>query len=55
MYDIAKSEALRISHERLLELGWRFSAEDIGVYACKILQGFENQKEKTINTRGVNN
>lgn len=42
----ATATALEIAERRLLALGWKFSAEEIGEYAGKILGALNDELER---------
>lgn len=41
--DRAQAEALRIAHTRLEKLGWRYSLEDVGKEAAKIIKAMDKE------------
>ena len=45
MEDRTKAMALQLSAEKLKSLGWKFSVEDIGRNAAKILKAMDRELE----------
>ena len=43
--DMTKAMALQLSAEKLKSLGWKFSVEDIGRNAAKILKAMDKELE----------
>lgn len=43
--DRTKAEALRIAHERLEKLGWKYAHIDIGEVAGKIIKALDKEME----------
>jgi hypothetical protein len=44
--DRATAAALQIAYQNLLRLGWKFSAEDVGKEARKIMDAFDANRRR---------
>lgn len=49
--DQTKAAALMIAERKLQSLGWKYSIEDIGIYAAKLINAMEKELNRSVDTK----